>query len=348
MRALGLVLLLSAGCTEDPSGIVAPHLGGDAGRVPPRVLVVNTLSETLSTLDLDTGAMTVRAADLGAWANRITLLPDGGGLLVTASGENRVTVHNGRDFGVRFGIDLGPGSNPWIALAVSTGEGLVTNWRSSDLRRLDLKTGRAGPPLATTPGPEGLAVTGRRAWVACTGWQGDGQFGEGRLEVVDLDAWTIVASIPVGKNPQDVLVDRSGRIHVLCTGTYGGGPNPEEGSVHVVDPARLAVVAVLPIGASPGRLAAGEGDVVWVAGFSGGLRRYDAGTLALLPDPVDSALRSDGLSAVVWDEPTGITYLTSFDLDLLIAVDARTLAVLDSWIVGDGPVDARVLRPDDG
>jgi DNA-binding beta-propeller fold protein YncE len=345
MRRLALGLLVLAGCAENPGGIETPDDAGGTAPVPPRVLVVNTLSETLSTLDLTSREVTVRAADLGAWANRIMIMPGGSGLLVVSSGENRVTAHNGRDFAVRFGIDVEPGSSPWLAVPLSLGQGLMTNWRSSDLRRLDLFAGRAGPPLPLSPGPEGFAVSGRRAWVACTGWQADGQFGEGRLDVVDLDVWSVIARIPVGKNPQDVLVDRAGRIHVLCTGTYDGGPIPESGSVHVVDPEALAVIAVLPLGYSPGRLAAGAGDTVWVAGFSGGLRRYDAASLTLLADPVDPALRADGLSAVAWDEASGTAFVTSFDLDLLVAVDGVTLAVIGTWIVGDGPVDVRVFRP---
>ncbi|MGQ0721445.1 MAG: YncE family protein [Candidatus Eiseniibacteriota bacterium] len=345
MKRLVLGLLALTGCAENPGGIETPHDAGGAAPVPPRVLVVNTLSETLSTLDITTGELTARAADLGASANRIEIFPGGGGLLVAASGENRVTSHNGRDFAERFGIDLGPGSSPWLAVPLSIAEGLVTNWRSSDLRRLDLLAGSAGPPLALSPGPEGFAVSGRRAWVACTGWQADGQFGEGRLDVVDLDAWSVIARIPVGRNPQEVLVDDAGRIHVLCTGNYGALPVPEWGSVHVVDPAALQVIGIVPLGSSPGRLAAGMGDTIWVAGYYGGLRRYDAASLAVFPDPSDPALRADGLSAVTWDEAGGTAYVTSFDLDLLLAVDGVTLAVVGVWIVGDGPVDVRALRP---
>jgi hypothetical protein len=112
-----------------------------------------------------------------------------------------------------------------------------------------------------------------------------------------------------------------------------------------VDPAALQVIGVVPLGSSPGRLAAGARDTIWVAGYYGGLRRYDAASLAVLPDPSDPALRADGLSAVAWDEAGGPAYVTSFDLDLLLAVDGVSLAVVGVWIVGHGPIDVRVLRP---
>jgi YVTN family beta-propeller protein len=37
-------------------------------------------------------------------------------------------------------------------------------------------------------------------------------------------------------------------------------------------------------------------------------------------------------------------YVTAFEDDLLLAVDAATRQVVDAWIVGDGPVDVRVVR----
>jgi DNA-binding beta-propeller fold protein YncE len=151
----------------------------------------------------------------------------------------------------------------------------------------------------------------------------------------------------VGHNPQDVLVDDAGRVHVLCTGTYGAPPDPE-GSVWVLDPATHGVVDSVDLRGSPGRFALDRSGTVWVAGFSGGLRRYDAATLQVLENPADPVLAADGLSAVDVDELGGIAYVTSFDADLLLAVDTASLAVRDVWIVGDGPVDVRVSRPANG
>ena len=89
------------------------------------------------------------------------------------------------------------------------------------------------------------------------------------------------------------------------TGTYGVGSPPDAGVVHVFDPVTLQPLGTVPLGGSPGRLARGEGDVMWVAGFYGGLRRYDAYTRIVLPDPADPALLADGLSAVAWDPAAG-------------------------------------------
>lgn len=341
------VALALGACSETPTApIPGPDPPGNPGPLPARVLVVNSNSETLSSVDPGTGAITVRAADLGAWPNRAATANDGRDVLIASSGDNQVEVLGLRDLAPRIRIDVGRGSNPWLAIPATTASAIVTNWMSSDVRMVVL-SGSAGPPLATSPGPEGVAVLDGRAFVACTNYspsEPDG-YGPGVVDVVDLSAWRVVASIPVGKNPQDVVVDANGRVHVLCTGTYGVGDPPEEGSVHVIDPGTLQEVGSVPLGGSPGRVVAGAGNVMWVAGYWGGIRRYDAASLAPLPDPTDPALLADGYSAVAWDEVDGAAWVTNQALDLLLRVDGATLAVTGTWVVGDGPVDVLVVRP---
>lgn len=342
-----VALLFAGGCSDDPAGPPPdPVPPEDLPPSPPRVLVLNGLSETLSSLDPVTGTMTVQAAVLGAWPNRLTATPDGRELLVTASGDNEVEILAAHDLSRRGGVDAGRGSNPWQAVATSRADGLVTSWLSGDVRRLDLAAHTAGPPLATTRGPEGFVVHDGHAWIACTNYRENGTYGPGRLDVVDLAAWRVVASVAVGRNPQDVLVDGDGRVHVLCTGTYGNGPDDEAGSVHVVDPATYAVVGRVELGGSPGRFALDAADVVWVSGFAGGLRRYRSSDLAILPDPTDRALTSPGLTGITADPASSTIWLASFDADLLLEVDPAGVRVRNAWIVGDGPVDVLVLRPD--
>ncbi len=141
-------------------------------------------------------------------------------------------------------------------------------------------------------------------------------------------------------------MDPDGRVHVLCTGTYGTGPEDEAGSVHVVDRASFAVVDTVDLGDAPGRFALDDDGVVWVAGFSGGVRRYVASSLEILPDPTDPALTSSGLSGVAVDAATGTVFVAHFDRDLLLAIDAASVGLREAWLAGDGPVDVLVLRPD--
>lgn len=340
---LGLGLIL--GCAEDPPVAPVAPPAVDGRSVSPAVLVVNTLSETLSRLDLDDGTMRVQAAVAGTWANRIDVAYGGHLLLVTNSGSNEIALLDGTSLEPIGTIDVGQGRNPWLARELEGGRALVSNWLSSEVCILDLRRRRAGATVTTTPGPEGFAVIGDMAFVACTNYQGaEGSYGEGHLDVVDLSVPRVVASVVIGKNPQDVLVAPDGLVHVVCTGDYAASGGTE-GRVDVVDPVALVVVASVLVGGSPGCAALGPDGAMWVAGFSGGIRRYDPATREILHDPLDPSLDRVGLSAIAADGPGGRMYVTSFEEDLLLAVDAATRQVVEAWIVGDGPVDALVVRP---
>jgi len=343
--ALAAPLLAAAGCLEErplPTQ-PPPPTGTAATETPNRILVVNTLSETLSSLDPASEAMTVQAGTAGAWVNRITADASGRRLFLTNSGENGVTILDAIDLQPLAAIDLGPGRSPWTALPLSGGRVLVTNWLAGTIRLADYGGALLGPPLPTTPGPEGVAVRDGTAWIACTNFLGDGGYGPGRVDEVDLSAWRVTASIPVGTNPQDLAFDGAGRLHVVCTGSAGDG---DDGSIHVVDVSMRNVVDVVPIGGAPGRIApdAGRG-VMWTVGFSGGLRGYDAATLALRPAPPDAELRGPGLSAVAYDAVRDALFVTHFDGDLLLELDPESAAIREAWVVGDGPVDVLVHRP---
>ncbi len=342
---------LLAGCLEEPLHAPPPvDTDGSPRPIPARVLVLNGLSETLSSLDPDTRQMTVQAATVGTWPNRVRPWTAGRAFLVTASGDNRVEILNARDLSFRQEIDFGPGTNPWLAIASNDGgsEGVATAWLSGEVRRIRLDRAESLPPVAVTPGPEGVAVDGDIAWVACTNWLGDeGTYGPGRLDVVDLSAGRVLASIEVGRNPQDVLLTDDGRVHVLCTGTYGGGPDPETGSVHVVDPTAKEVIAVVELGGSPGSFVESSRGIAWVAGFAGGIRRYEVSTLAILTDPSAPELAGPGYSGIAEDPVTGIIWAVNFEMDLLVAIEPDTGSLDDAWWVGDGPVDVWVHRPPD-
>lgn len=338
-----LAVFTTFGCGEVPT-YPAPPISpqGDPRDVPARILVVNTLSETISSLDPATDVLHVQAALGGTWTNRITAMPDRRQLLVTNSGSNEVIVLDAIDLAVIRTIDLGPGRNPWTTVAVDGWHAIISNWLAGTVRLAVAATGTIGPPLATTPGPEGMATTNGLAWIACTNYRSDGDWDEGRVDLVDLAAWRVVGSIPVGRNPQEIIVGPDGNLHVLCTGTYGGGATPEAGSIHVLEPNSRTTVGVIDLGGSPGRLAANTNGEVWVVGFGGGLRRYDAASRTLLPEPTDPSLLVSGLSAIAFDEKGEFAYITWFDGDLLLRVDVDAVVVTDAWITGDGPVDVLV------
>ena len=342
----GLAALVAfGGCGDEPVRPSTPD-GPPVGTRPPasQVLVVNTLSETLSRLEPGTGTLTVQAAVTGTWTNRIADALDGRVLLVTDSGSNEIALLDAGSLQRIGAIDVGPGRNPWLARALSTTEAVASNWLAGEVRVLDLSRREATTAVFTTPGPEGFVLIGRTAFVACTNYQGaQGTYGEGRVDVVDLDAGRVVASIPVGMNPQDVAVGPDGMVHVICTGDYAASTG---GEADVVEPSLRMLLGTVPLAGAPGRLAAGSDGAMWVVGYSGGVQRYDPRSRVLLADPMDPDLDRPGLSAIAADPANDRLFVTAFEDDLLLAVDASTRRITGAWIVGDGPVDVIVTGGD--
>jgi DNA-binding beta-propeller fold protein YncE len=341
--ALGIALFLSivfSGCLSDSHSPPKPPPPDDALPPLPQVLVVNSRSESISKLDLETGVMTVNATVTGAVPNRMARDAGRREILVAVSGENEIQFFAEQNLSLAGAVDVGAGSNPWEAAIWKETKAIATNWLSGKIVEIDLAGRNAGRQMQTSvSGPEGILIIGDLAYVACTHYQSSQTFLDGQLDVIDLASWKRIASIPVALNPQDVKEGPDGRLHVLCTGNYG----TESGKVTVVDPVGFATQTI-ELGGSPGRVAMGGGGIAWIAGDQGGVRRYDARSLEVFPPLEDPALSAPGFSAVAWDSAGGTVYAASFEADLLIAIDESSLAIRDAWIVGDGPVDVLVLR----
>jgi hypothetical protein len=104
--------------------------------------------------------------------------------------------------------------------------------------------------------------------------------------------------VTVGTNPQTLLTGPDGRIHVVCTGNFGGYEPAEWGQVRVLDWPTLGQQDTLRLGGTPDR-AQVVGDMVYVSAFFGGLMKYDGRTHAVLrdstPDPRRAGPRRHGL-----------------------------------------------------
>lgn len=343
-------LFLFAGCSSLPSSAPEVPKGPDPDHpLPagaPRVLVLNTLSETISSLDLETGALSIQAATAGTWANRLVDVPARGEILCVASGDNELQLLARATLAPRAVIDVGAACNPWSAATWGFRRAIVTNWLEGTIVEIDLAANASGRRLEMSAnGPEGVLVEGDVAYVACTNYHGPtGTYLEGRVDVVDLGLWSIVASIPVPRNPQEVLCGADGRLHVVCTGTYGTGLNPETGSVAIVDPGTRSVAGTVALGGAPGRAVFASNEVAWVAGIEGGVRRYNTQTLAVLPPFAEADLAVPGYSAIAWDPVGKTVYVTNFDFDLLVAIDEESATIRAVWLVGDGPIDVIVAR----
>ncbi len=98
---------------------------------------------------------------------------------------------------------------------------------------------------------------------------------------------SLVGRIQVQLNPQDVVRDRNGLLHVVCTGNFGFGTPAVFGKISVINPATNTVVATVNVGGSPSSVVFNSQNIGILSGgfVSNRLIRYNANTFDTIPTP---------------------------------------------------------------
>jgi YVTN family beta-propeller protein len=169
-----------------------------------------------------------------------------------------------------------------VEIAADRQQLFTADMLSGTVSRLDFRAGQPYPVLTTYPvgdKPEGLAVhpDGRQVWV--------GLNGEGKVQVLDLESGTVVASLPAGSYPARVEFSRDGTLAFVI--------DPNKSQLRVFDVATRTqvhahTIAGVPLGMLPGIAAdrlfltlAEAGAVVEIDVSTGAvLRRVELGRVA--------------------------------------------------------------------
>jgi len=320
---LTLILLL---------GLVGP-VGADT-----TAYVVNTNGETLSKIDLATGQVTQNIVSLGSdinsAPNQITIIDTLA--LVVNSTTNEIQVIDLRTETTAGFIGTGASSNPFWLVPYDTSIAYVSLLLGNAVLKVNFRSSQLLDTIPVGKSPAGVAIAEGKIYVANSGFDfGTFLYDPGTVSVIDPSADTVVATIPVGLNPQSVLVDRQGRVHVVCTGDYFS----VFGVAYVIDPMLDAVIDSVMLGGSPGQASVGPDDVVFMAGggFSGPegyIFAYDAATLTALHGPGDPIVVDSGcIGTSVFQD--GTVFASSLS-DFVTRVDSAGNE-LNSFAVGDGP-----------
>ena len=143
-----------------------------------------------------------------------------------------------------------PVGNAADAVAVGYGAVWVASAVDATVVRIDLRSGKPGPPIQVQARPSAIAAGAGGIWVAS----------DATARVVKLDprAGTPLASIPVGNGPSGVAVG-AGAVWVA---------NRNDGTVTRIDP-DTEVTETMPVGREPRAVAADRAGV-WVANAGDG------------------------------------------------------------------------------
>ncbi len=335
-----LVLIFAIGCDESEDNSPPIQTG------PTNLFVANMT--TLSVINLESGDVSNDVFGLGNSPNDMTIAGDL--LIVVNSLSNDLNFFHIADDGTLSPdgvVDVGvaQNNNPWAVASDGRGNLLITNCIQNSISVLSLESRQIVRTLeaGTAPGP--IAVAGDFAYVANTGYDfGTYTFLEGSVWKYDLNSWDVVDSLQVGINPQDILMDPLGWLHVVCTGDYSGVP----GKVYIVNPHSLSIHRIIETGGTPNHVAFAPDTTAYLsaggwafAGAPAGIvlkYRYDTGEI--LHDSENPIATGNGVNDIAILED-GRIFVSCFDDNRID--ELRGDSVYASYIVGTSPC---VILPD--
>ncbi len=316
---------------------------------PPRLFVLNGLGESVSVLDTETSSVSNDVVTVGvtpnrlhAHAERIYVVNSGG-----FGGSPGLSVIDGKSATLIREIPLAEGSNPWDMAFVGAEKAYVTNLAGNSVTVIDLASGDSLNSIAVGRAPEGILVANNTAYVSNTG--GWPTYSPSTISVIDITADSVVKTLTVPMNPQDLALAPDGRIHVVCTGNFGD----VGGKVAVIDPFgdsdfTALVVDSVEIGGSPGDIIVTRDGIGYLPDFGDGdngfLYQYDAASLVVSHGAGSPIRVGNGPMTLLYDARNDQIWINNFSDDAVQLFDPATDAVLQTHIVGDGPQAMALLE----
>lgn len=314
-------------------------LSAPAWPATPTAYVVNSNGETLSRINLTTGAVSQNIVTLGSdiqsAPNQIIIRDTLAFVVVSLTDEIQVINLNSES--TEAFISTGPGSNPYWMELYDSRYLYVSLLLGDAVLKIDYITRTVVDTIPVGKSPSGLAIVDHRLYVANSGFDfGTFLYDPGTVTVIDLHTDQPIDTFSVGLNPQSVLVDGAGRVHVVCTGDYFS----VFGTSYVIDPSSSTVIDSIALGGSPLQATISVDDIVFIAagGFSsstGYVFSYDALTATLLHGQANPLVVDSGCVGVSAFQDGSV--LASSLSDFVTRIDPAGQEIA-AYPVGDGPV----------
>lgn len=319
------------------AAILTLTLGPQAQAVP-YAYVANSTGETLSKINLQTGAVANDVLPLGSdvqsYANQIVVRDTLA--YIVCSGTNEVQVINLKTETTVDFIPFAPGSNPYFMTIYNDQYAFVTNLTDNSVATLDLTTNAVVDVDSVGVSPSGIAIHNHNVWVVLSNYNFNTfSTQDGFVAVCSPLNDTIYTVIPVGHNPQFIAIDRFNVAHIVCTGDYGA----ITGMVYRINALTYAVIDSIPVGGAPGSIALSPSGVAYIAAggwvTNGYVYTYDAVTGAVFHNSSNPLAVTIGATALTPYQDSSV-FMVSFN-DVIDRIDSSG-ALIQGYGVGDGPV----------
>ena len=247
--------------------------------------VLNSNSQTLSKIDLETGDVDNEFAILGQYAasapNKLEITDNLA--IVTVTYENSVqTIDLETGETISF-IALDDSSMP-NDLAIYDGNAFISGNGNSSLYKVNYITEEVIATASVGLAPQGVEAINGNIWVANTGFDiNTYQYEPGTISVINPDDMSLVATISTALNPADMIqIDEL--VYVVCTGNYGD----TAGQVTVVDATSFEIIETIAIGGAPASISSNDNKLYMGNSWPAGVYVYDLATASVESTPDDA------------------------------------------------------------
>ncbi len=275
----------------------------------------------------------INGRNLGDVVFSMTIIDSLGYIVINNS--DKIEVISTKTWKSKGTINLAAGSSPRYLRSGKDGTALVTNLYANSVSIIDLSNLQVTGSVSVGLNPEGIAISGDKAYVANSGFGSDNT-----VSVIDLNSESVIKTIQVGDYPTVIESDSHGDLQVMCSGSNGDWNDPNDdtdGSIYVIDPLSDNVTDSLIITGHPSRLSIeGGGTGFYLDGFFGNVMSYSAENMTS-----DPRLLVSGLYYGMRYEPVAERLFALDALDFvqngLLKIYDKNGSLLNEFEAGIGP-----------
>ena len=296
------------------------------------IFVLNTISQTISKIDLSTGTVNNAFAVTGLFPNK--MVTTNTHIYVTNSGDNNVQKIDMATGMTTALIPLENNSNPYDII-IYHGYAYVTGMLTNKVYQIDLSTDSVVSETSVGVAPLGLAAYRTVLVVANSGYQYPSYL-PGEISTFALNDMIPLSPLEVPLSPYRMLIDDNDLIHLVCSGNY----NDQLGSVNIIDLISGEIVRAIPLPFFATNIVYNPlNNRIYVAdAFGTGLFAYDLPDYEVVYDG-DNLFSSGGSAVTYYDGKLYIADAGDFSSNSLVRVYDTDDNLLETYQTGIGAVD---------
>ncbi|MDP8321826.1 MAG: T9SS type A sorting domain-containing protein [Candidatus Stygibacter australis] len=294
------------------------------------LFVLNSGSETLSLIDLETGEVDNAFAALGYMPNRFVCNTQY--IYVANSGDNSVQKIDINTGSTITNIYLGTTVNPYD-LTIDEDFLYVSGGLSNQVYKIDLATDEVVDQTAVGGNPAGMAISENKLYVGNTDYMTN--YSNCSVTVIDLAEFVVITTIPTEVNPQYLLAEDD-QVHVSCTGNW----IDMMGNIQIISVITDTIIHTIEMGGQCGDLTITPDGTIYVGDAqNAAVYAYDAATWEVIYSPAEpfipggSVVEADDTNLAILGGEWGQNFTVNlYDLDETI---------LDNYLVGLYAIDMK-------